>query len=84
MISIFRHDEAKIVEKAEFTNVNEHFEIIFNAGMAEKTTHANASNRIININKLMLYIKLFGQMLTQRLHTTTLCCMMSCGKIVNA
>jgi len=43
MISIFRHGKAKIVEKAQFTSVNEHFEAIFNAAMAAKTTQAKLS-----------------------------------------
>jgi len=43
MISIFRHGKEKIVEKAQFTSVNEHFEAIFNAAMAEKTTQAKLS-----------------------------------------
>ena len=42
-ISIFCHNKVKIVEKAQFTSVNEHFETIFNAGMAEKTTRAKVS-----------------------------------------
>jgi len=33
-----------MVEKAQFTNVNEHFETISNAAMAKKTTHAMVSN----------------------------------------
>jgi hypothetical protein len=37
-ISIFRQGKARIIEKAQFTSVKEHFEIILNAGMAEKTT----------------------------------------------
>ena len=44
MISIFCHNKAKIVEKAQFTNVNEHFETLFNADMAEKMTHAKVSS----------------------------------------
>jgi len=39
-VTSFRQDKAKIVEKAQFTGVNEHFETIFNAGMTEKTTRA--------------------------------------------
>jgi len=39
-ISIFHQNKAKIVEKAQFTSVNAHFEIIFNAGMVEKTTRS--------------------------------------------
>jgi len=42
-ISIFCQGKAKIIEKAQFTNVNEHFEIVFNAGMAKKTTRVKAS-----------------------------------------
>jgi hypothetical protein len=39
MICIFRQGKAKIVEEAQFTYVNEHFETVFNAAMAEKTNH---------------------------------------------
>jgi len=42
-ISIFCHSKAKIVEKVQFTGVNEHFETIFNAAMAKKTTRAKVS-----------------------------------------
>ncbi len=34
---IFFQDKAKICEKAQFTIVNEHFELIFNAVLREKT-----------------------------------------------
>jgi len=44
-ISIFCHNKAKTVGKAQFTNVNEHVETFFNAGMAEKTTHATVSHK---------------------------------------
>ena len=47
-ISIFCQDKAKMVEKAQFTDVNEHFETIFNAGMAEKTTRAKVSMYLNN------------------------------------
>jgi len=42
-ISIFFRSKAKIVEKAQFTGVNEHFETIFNAAMAKKTTREKVS-----------------------------------------
>jgi len=42
-INIFRHNKAKIVEKAQLTRVNELFETLFNAGMAEKMTRAKLS-----------------------------------------
>ncbi len=42
-VTSFRQDKAKRVEKAQFTSLNEHFEITFNAGMAEKTTCAKVS-----------------------------------------
>jgi len=42
-ISIFCDNKAKIVEKVQFTNANEHFETILNAGMVEKTTRAKVS-----------------------------------------
>jgi len=42
-ISIFCQDKAKIVEKAQFTRVNEHSKTIFNAVMAKKTTRAKVS-----------------------------------------
>jgi hypothetical protein len=45
-ISIFCQGKAKIIEKAQFTNVNEHFEIIFNAALAKKTTRGNVSCRV--------------------------------------
>ena len=56
-ISIFRQDKATIVEKAQFTGVNEHFETIFNAGMTEKTTRAKLSLRIF-LSLLLLTVSI--------------------------
>ncbi len=36
----FRQGKAKIIDKAQFTNVNEHFETIFNAVMTQNTNRA--------------------------------------------
>lgn len=54
-VTSFRQDKAKIVEKAEFTGVNEHFEPIFNVGMVEKTTRAKASKfkSYVHLNRLL-------------------------------
>lgn len=50
MINIFCQDKEKIVEKAQFTNVNKHVETIFNTGMTEKMTHGTVS-RSDNLNQ---------------------------------
>jgi len=40
---ILRCGKAKIVEKAQFIFINEHYEIIFNAAIAEKMHRAKLS-----------------------------------------
>jgi len=59
---IFCQGKAKIVEKAQFTFVNEHFETVFNAEMAEKThrvkcylPHQVIGDLIIRIGIIFIY-----------------------------
>ena len=54
---------SKILEKAQFTGVNEHFETIFNADMAEKTTRAKVSKRNVEgftLLELIIVVAVIG------------------------